>query len=314
MSKADFNGSNLVKAYRLQRDSDEPVIIDSNNLIQEKLERLRMIMPVIGQNDDSEYEESAPGEFTDGLDALMLDALTDENYETEYDEDGNPVSNVIKASAEDFTEYEAPMAEPVEQYSGPSPEELIAEAEAQIEQMRQEAMLQIDKDREAAYNEGRSLGYSDGKAQAEAEIGVAWQELEEARGNLNAEREALIAELEPQFVHTLTSIYEKVFEVDLRDEKELVVNLLRNAMLHIESTKNYLIHVSREDHEYVVENRDSLITSSMPADVTIDIIEDVTMKQGDCMIETSGGIFDCGLGTQLETLKKKLELLSYNAQ
>ena len=49
----------------------------------------------------------------------------------------------------------------------------------------------------------------------------------------------------------------------------------------------------------------------MPEDANIDIVEDITMKTGDCMIETPGGIYDCGLGTQLGTLKNKLELLSY---
>jgi flagellar assembly protein FliH len=42
-----------------------------------------------------------------------------------------------------------------------------------------------------------------------------------------------------------------------------------------------------------------------------EIIEDVTLKTGDCMIESDGGIWDCGLGTQLELLVKQLKILSY---
>lgn len=310
MSNAVFKGSNLVKSYHLNRDGEEPRVIDSNSLVEEKLERLRMIMPVISEPEEEE-EKSTPGEFVDGLDALMLDALVGDSDGMEYDEEGNPVSNVIKAAPlEEEQEYE----EPVYEYEGPSPEEMIAAAEAQIEEMKQAAMMEIEQLKNAGYEEGQRQGYEDGKASAQAEVNAAWQELEEARNNLTVEREQMIAELEPQFVHALTSIYEKVFEVDLHDEKNLVINLLRNTMSQIESTKNYLVHVSREDYKFVLENKSSLITMSMPADVTIDIIEDVTMRAGDCMIETSGGIFDCGLGTQLETLKKKLELLSYTVR
>ena len=121
----------------------------------------------------------------------------------------------------------------------------------------------------------------------------------------------MIEAIEPQFVNIITDVYERAFNVRLKEEKKLVTELIHNAMLSVESCKNYLIHVSPEDHEYVVEHRDELRTSTMPEDANIDIIEDITMKSGDCMIETPGGIYDCGLGTQLGTLKNKLELLSY---
>ena len=43
----------------------------------------------------------------------------------------------------------------------------------------------------------------------------------------------------------------------------------------------------------------------------VEIIEDVTLRKNECMIETDGGIFDCGLGTQLEGLTNKLKVLSF---
>ena len=311
MSKADFKGSNLVKSYRLQRDGVEPRVIDSNSAVEEKLERIRLIMPVITKAEPEMEDDSFQGEFVDGLDALLLDDYSLDEENLEYDEEGNPISNVIKAAPQEEQEYDYQAEAPAYEYDGPSPEELVAAAEAQIEEMRQAAIAEIEQAKSAGYEEGKAQGYEDGKASAEREVAVAWQELQDARNNLELEREQMIAELEPQFVHALTSIYEKVFEVDLRDERNLVINLLRSALTKIESTKNYMIHVSREDYKFVLENRDILVTMSMPADVNIDIVEDVTMKSGDCMIETPGGIFDCGLGTQLETLKKKLELLSY---
>ena len=46
----------------------------------------------------------------------------------------------------------------------------------------------------------------------------------------------------------------------------------------------------------------------------VEIIEDMTLSEGECLIETGGGIFDCGLGTQLAGLKKELKLLSYTKE
>ena len=154
MSKADIKGSNLVKSYRLAGTQAETRVIDSNSSIEEKLARIRSILPAevfdIPETDNSEHE------FVDGLDALMLDNY-DSEIDTAFDEEGNPVSNVIKAGMSD---NEAPV------YSGPDPSELIAEAEAQIEEMRLAAEADIEAARTEAYNEGMQSGYNEGLARA----------------------------------------------------------------------------------------------------------------------------------------------------
>ena len=48
------------------------------------------------------------------------------------------------------------------------------------------------------------------------------------------------------------------------------------------------------------------------ANTSVEVVQDTTLSEGECMIETDGGIFDCGLGTQLAELKKQLLLLAYS--
>ncbi len=303
------NSGNLVKSYFLSRGDAEPRVIDSNSLSEEKLERLRMVMPAFEDygSDDQHYE---PGEFTGGLDATAIDALMGDPDEQMYDEEGNPVSNVIKAAPEE--EYYDEPAAPA--YDGPSPDELIAQAQEEIEQMRRTAELEIEGMRNAAREEGHRQGYAEGYESGSREAEQLKASVEEERLLLEQRYEEKIVELEPLFVHALTSIYEKVFEIDLSEQKSLIVSLIRNTMLQTDSCKNYMIHVSRDDYPYVVEHKAELMTETMSEDTIIDIVEDITMKSGDCMIETSAGIFDCGLGTQLENLRKRLELLSYRVE
>ena len=54
-----------------------------------------------------------------------------------------------------------------------------------------------------------------------------------------------------------------------------------------------------------------LMASVAGINSNVEIIEDMTLARTECLIETDGGIFDCGLGTQLGELSKKLKLLSY---
>ena len=313
---SSVRSGNLVKAFYLRRDGVEPRVIDSNSIIEEKLGDLKYSSPVYSYNEAADLSEDYGSEpvFEDGLDADTLNALvgdpSDIEYESEYDEEGNPVSNVIKAvPSYDETASEQPAEA---DYPDLNRDEMMAEVNAEIEAMRAQAADDIEKDRALAREEGRAEGYNEGKAMAQAEMVEAAAQIEQEKNALRQQYEDMVDDLEPKFVHTLTSIYEKIFEVDLSGHKELIINLLHNAMLHVEGSRNYMIHVSHEDYEYVVSNRDKLKTESMVAEAVIDIVEDVTMKAGDCMIETDGGIFDCSLGTELALLRKKLELLSYS--
>ena len=309
---------NLVKSFFLNRDNEAPRIIDNNDLIEEKLERIRMVMPQFepedfgSANDEGYYED----EFRDGIDAEALDALTSDNIE--YDEDGNPVSNVIKASTDEYAEGEdeatppfTPAPPPAPVYDGPSPEEIIAQAEAEAETIKIEARNEIEHMKTIGYEEGKTNGYQEGIKEARAEAVELRTSLEEERRLMEEQYKEKLEELEPKFVHALTRIYEKVFEVDLSGEQSLVLSLLRNTMSKIEGAKNYLIHVSKDDYPYVTERKDDLMGAGISEDASIEIIEDSTLKSGECMIENVNGIFDCSLGTELEALRKRLELLSF---
>ncbi len=311
---------NLVKSFYLAREGTEPRVIDSNSIIEEKLGSLRYSAPEPVQNALDFTEDSFDEEpvFTDGLDADTLNALVGDSdaigeYEEEYDEFGNPISNVIKATPQEEPEYMEPEPEPPV-YQGPTREEIEEMARAEVEAMKAEAAGEIERRKTVGYEEGKAQGYEEGMARAEAEIADARAAIEQERSSLMQQYEEMIDELEPRFVHTLTSIYEKIFEVDLSGHRELIIGLLRNAMGHIESSKTYMIHVSREDYSYVNENKRLLKTESVSEDAVIDIIEDATLRENECMIETPGGIFDCSLGTELEMLRKKLELLSYTPE
>ncbi len=316
---SNAHGGNLVKSFFLSQDGNEPRVIDTNSIIEEKLRGLRGVAPASSYTSD--YSEDMYGgaeEFTDGLDAQTLDALVgDPGQYGEEGYEGDGSSGVIKANSysdEDggFSPLQPEVLHEAPAYDGPDPNELLAQVQAEIEDMKRAAEDEIEQLKSMAYEEGKSAGYNEGKAIAEAELSGQRAAVEQERQALMQQYEEMVDDLEPRFVHTLTSIYEKIFEVDLSGHRELIMGLLRSAMAHIDRSKNYLIHVSRDDHPYVSEHKEELLaTLGDVTDVVIDIVEDITMKSGDCMIETPDGIFDCSLDTELAALRKKLELLSY---
>ena len=284
--------SNLLKSYHVNRDMEGARVIRSNEIVEQKLERIRMVLPQVNLDEFQSVDLAEGNRLLDPLDAL-----------TSEFEEGGLTDTVIKAQ---------PVAEPV--YEGPTPEELIAQAQAEIEMMRTQAMEELQAERQKVLKSAEKEGYEAGRNRGMQECEALKADVEHERMQLQAFYEQQIDALEPQFVDALTGIYEKIFEVDLDNRKEVVVTLLRNTMKKLDGCKNFLVHVSPADYAYVKEHRENLLSESIQEGTVVDIVEDSMMRESECTIETVNGIYDCGLGTQLEGLRKRLALLSYNGK
>lgn len=277
--------SNLLKGSWVQIQTDDARMINSNAILERRLRH--------GEQDDfrqempEEYAEAEASEgFQSGLNAEELGALI--------------------ADPEATTVMKAEPPQPV--YDGPSPEELIAQAREEIAQMQAQAQAEIQTARAQAVEngkeEGRQQGYREGSAQAEAELAAAKKSLEAAY-------QEQIRNLEPEFIKQLSGIYEHIFHVELGAYHNLVMGLLENCMQKIESSSNYMIHVSREDYPYVSMQKKVLTDALGNKNAALEVVEDASMRKNECMIEADSGIYDCSLDMQLDEVRRELMLLSY---
>lgn len=306
---------NLLKSYFTTKESSTPRIINGNTAVEQAIERVsaenneRIFTDGFESLQADVYEDNT-AEFNTGLDADILSGLLDENVS---EEEMVFSSNVIKAS-EDEKASRAVSEEETRAEVEEIKHRLLEEALEEIANMKDQAAEDIAREKAQAVEEARSQGYEEGARQAYAEFENSRRELELEKKQHEEEYAELIFELEPKFVRYLTNIYEKVFQVNLAEERDIVVNLLKNAMQKVEGSKNYMIHVSKDDYKFVYERKRELADATMTEDSVIDVVEDATLKSGDCFIETANGIFDCGIETQLTAIKKKLMLLAYDGR
>ncbi len=289
--------SNLLKSSYVVK-KEETRVIDSNDLIQKRLESLAMEAPA----ETEPVQEAEFVEFTEGLNAEQLELLLDDN----------------PGSGRDVPE-DIPDDDPSADggISGESREKFLKEAEEIIENAKEEAKRIIDEasgQADAIREEQKEAGYREGYEQGHAEgikvIDEKMAELEEKEAAINAEYDKKLEEAEPLLVDAITDIYQHIFHVSLSSNREILLNLLHDTVRNIEGGKNFIIHVSKNDYEYVNDRKDQL-TEGLGSTDTIEVIEDLTLRQTEAFIEAEGGIYDCGLGTELELLKKELMLLSY---
>lgn len=278
--------SNLYKAGWVVVGADARVI-DTNKLMEQRLKKTTAPRPA--------QQEIRPeeGDFSSGIEAENVDALFDQDSE----------GAVLKsASREELKAIEQEL-----QNARGELEQVKAEAD----RMLKETEAQIVIMRENALKEASASGYQDGYAKGMAEAEDVKKQYLNMQVQLEEEYNQKIETLEPEFVETLTEIYEHIFKVDLSSYHQLVVNLLIDAMQKTDSARNYIVHVSKQDYPAVSEAREKILEETGTLSADLEIISDMTVPVSECMIETENGIYDCSLGTELEELKRKLKLISF---
>lgn len=272
--------SNLYKGFYVSVQEEDTRVIDSNERIASRIELLASVM---------EGGEGFGNGFAEGLNADKVEMLL-------ADEPEEGISgNVIKAAAQ---EPEVDV------------EAILNEARAEAEEIKRAASAEAEAMKEQVFagarEEGYQAGYRDGLEQAEA----ARREVENLRASYEREYMEKVEELEPMFVDTFTDIYEHVFRTSISQNKEVIFYLIQEALRNVDDNKDFMIHVSKEDYGFVSMQKKELLAGLAGSDKA-EIVEDMTLKPGECLIETGNGIFDCSLETQLQGLRRELKLLSY---
>lgn len=293
--------SNLLKRGYTNVNQDEKRVIDTNELVERRIRELSVQM---------QRPENAG--FVSGLGAPAVDV---EALLADDTEGSAPQGNVIKAKDDSekvlLAKDEASMllAE-----ARKDADALMEQARQHAAQLEQDARVRMEQERMQLLEQARQQGMQEGMEQAAREAESARQELEASKKQMEEEYDRLVEELEPKFVDTITGIYEHIFHVELRSYREVLSYLISNTMRKIEGNRTFLIHVSKEDYPYISMQKKQIAAGATAPNSSVEVVEDLTLSKNECLIETDGGIFDCGLGTQLTELRQKLKLLSYEKQ
>ena len=284
--------SNLLKAGYISVDRNDVRIIDGNQPAQS---RMRTAAQDVYERTGIAITESAVQNAAEALFAAMNQSSTETEGEF-FSEGLNAEEVFLKESVE---------------YSGPSPEEIALQAQAEAEAIIAQAQAEADQIRREAMEEGKRQGYEEGRRQGLAELDIQKNEFMQKQAEQEAEYEKQLEQLEPVLIDTLTGIYQHIFRVDMSHYSDIVLHLLENTVRNIEGSRDFLVHVSKNDYPVVNMRKKQLTDAVSMNNVTFEIVEDLTLRPGECLIETEGGIYDCGLGTQLDELERELKILSY---
>lgn len=257
---------------------------------------------------DEGYEDKSDQGFIPGLNAeeLSPDSLHDSLGD---EETGFPDESYSNAD-ESYYGEDAGV-----QYDDAPPklsdEEVMASLRERAMQYIEEVKEQAKRESDSLYQEAYIKALNDARQAFEAEKAEALDSINAKRQNLEEEYNARFTSMESELVPTLLSVFDEVLGVGIKDYSDIIFYLIKKTILGMESPKQIVIKVSKDNFDYIKESIND-IRELVGADVSIDVLREESFTEKDCKIETEYGIFDCGFDTELNGLKKKILMLSRN--
>lgn len=292
MAEVTISLSNLLKQYSVVNLQDGKRIINHNRLAEERF-----------------YKWASSAEAAERAVSTVRD-------------------EAVQADASEFSE--GLVAEEVVAEPQPDPEEIakqiLDDARELADQMLNDAaqrakqtIADANNEAQALFEEQKALGYEEGAKQRE-------QELEELK--LQLEREALAQEedmvrrrqeleadfrdrqerMEADIVDALIPVFEKVFGIQFGEKREILLSLIANLLANVEVGDKLRIRVNEADHAMLTEYMPKL-RKQIGSDISLEIMQDNKLSDGDCQIETAFGIFDCGIDTHFTNLIRDIRSL-----
>lgn len=197
-------------------------------------------------------------------------------------------------------------------------EEIVSKAREEADMIVKEALLDA-KDilsqasvetaalREQALQAARQEGYEEGKASAEQEYARLLEEAEEIKNQAGIEYNQILASVEEDAVNTILEIAKKVISQELKCKENLFL-MIRDAFDKCSRDRKATLKLSETDYNTATENQDELMQILQMPD-NLEIKKDMTMEEGDCIIETPYGSIDAGAETKFENIESDLKSL-----
>ncbi|BCN31534.1 FliH/SctL family protein [Anaeromicropila herbilytica] len=186
---------------------------------------------------------------------------------------------------------------------------LLEDAIRKSNEIVESAKMEAYKEREAILSNAREEGYKEGYESGLEKINNLQTELENEKIRNQEEFKDQVAELEPKFAGIMISLIEKITGVIIEDQKEVILHLVKNTLNNMNNNMNFLIKVSKDDFNMVYTHRNDFL-GELREGARIEVFEDQSLEQNQCMIETENSIIDCSLDVQLKSLLTNLKLLA----
>jgi len=197
-----------------------------------------------------------------------------------------------------------------------------AETEAKIEKILDDAREQAatiiyqaredaEEDRKRAWQEGFEEGAEEGRRSFDEKLAAKLQEDDEALkrtlDELYEERERTYSELEEETTNLALEIVRKIINPPEEALGDVFTSLIKNALKQMSTDGKIVIRVGAAEYERFFSSGAATIELDIGITVKASVVRDVSLGDGDCIIDTDDVTVNAGIDSQLQYVKLAFE-------
>jgi len=182
---------------------------------------------------------------------------------------------------------------------------IIAEAQEKAKQIEADSRAAFEAERKEAEEQGRSAGREAGYAEGKEEVNRLIQRTQTVMGRAQDKRSEILEDTEQEIINLVLLISRKVVKVISENQKTVIISNVVQALRKVKGRGNIIIRVNMSDLKLSTEHIKDFI-NLVEGTKSLQIVEDSSVDEGGCIIETDFGEIDARISSQLAELEAKI--------
>jgi len=190
-------------------------------------------------------------------------------------------------------------------------DEILAKARDQAAQIILEARDDAEEERKRAWQEGFEDGSDEGKRNYDEKIAEKIraddETLKRVLDEIYEERERTYNEMEEEVTNLSIEIVRKIINPAEDALENVFTSLIKNALRQMSTDGKIVIRVGAAEYERFFSSGAAEIELDSGVTVKAAVLRDVSLNEGDCIIDTDDVTINAGLDSQLQYVKIAFE-------
>ncbi|MFH1147172.1 MAG: FliH/SctL family protein [Pseudomonadota bacterium] len=159
-----------------------------------------------------------------------------------------------------------------------------------------------------AYEKGYAQGEKDGFEFGKQKFAMALQNLTRIIGEIDSSKAALYEKSEEEMIGLVLVVARKVIQYEASLSPEVIRKALRTAMNHVMEGSKVVIRVHPYDFRFIDDIKNDFLKEVSRLQHA-EIIEDMSIRQGGCLVETEFGDIDATVDGQIAVIEDAVEAI-----
>ena len=229
-------------------------------------------------------------------------------YENGYEEiPEEPVLDPNAIALDMFNQYISHAEQEIEEKA----KALLNNARIEAAQILLESREEIDQEKKRGWQEGYTEGVREGKESFDEKVQEKIKADDAALKNvfdeIYREQERIFSEVEEETVKLALEIVKKIIGPAEDELGTVYTSLLKNTLRQMSTEGKLVIRVSPIEYERFFSSGATNIQLDSGVKVSATVIKDITLSEGDLILDSNEGTVNAGINSQLETVKIAFE-------